>query len=205
AEGYTLASTNASANFSFFSDRGAHHDPDASRPVVIKMWRLKGAEPLVRVSKEYRFPVPTNSIHIDLLTAKIVPSGGDIELTVQRPPGEVSFRSKAHWTLIVKAVDGRVQEADGIRSSLTFEAPTAGYGDAIRVEQNPEDQYWKSSVTLGAFLESRNQQVFSKLAISFGINEDPNALCWLGLRSLANPNGSRNWEEDPLKIKVIQK
>jgi hypothetical protein len=53
-------------------------------------------------------------------------------------------------------------------------------------------------------LQSRNGRVFSKFLISVSIN--PSDYSYISIwRGIANPNGSRNWEVDPLKLKHWKK
>ena len=53
-QGYVLASASTEFKYSFLYD--VHQNADPNNPVLIKMWKLKGAEPLVAISKEYTLP-----------------------------------------------------------------------------------------------------------------------------------------------------
>jgi hypothetical protein len=46
----------------------------------------------------------------------------------------------------------------------------------------------------GFFVKSRNGQVYSKLAVTIGINETPEKLMYVEFGGVANTNYSRNWE-----------
>jgi hypothetical protein len=47
------------------------------------------------------------------------------------------------------------------------------------------------------FVKSRNGQVYSKVFLSIGINQQPDEPMYVEFRGVANANGSRNWEGDP--------
>lgn len=86
-DGYALAST---GTFFKYSHLESHpYVPDQNNPTVIKMWKLQGAEPLVSIDQHYKLHYTDAPINFDLLAGKIVPSGGDIKITVNRPAGDV--------------------------------------------------------------------------------------------------------------------
>jgi hypothetical protein len=59
---------------------------------------------------------------------------------------------------------------------------------------NHDDPAWFDNIQKVFFLMSRNGQVYSKLSVDFGINDDPSGSMWFRLKGVANTNGSRNWE-----------
>jgi hypothetical protein len=124
--GYAIASTNRFANYSrLFSDEERVH-PDPNNPVVIKMWKLQGAEPLTGISKQYKLHYTEAPIYFDLLAGQIVPYGGDLKITVSRAPGVMSGRNPLDWSLKIEAVNGGLMDSLG-REPVTYEAPETGY------------------------------------------------------------------------------
>jgi hypothetical protein len=51
---------------------------------------LQGAEPPVNISQHFKIPFTNGPISFDLLAGKVVPSGGDVTITVNRPNGQIS-------------------------------------------------------------------------------------------------------------------
>jgi hypothetical protein len=187
-EGYTLATTGTEFKYSYmYAD---HYAPDPNNPTIIKMWKLQGTEPLVDISKEYKLPFTDAPIFFDLVAGKIVPTGGDIKIKVNRPSGEVSEHNPQKWSIDFEIVDGGFIETSGKESAITFAAPDGDYQPSgIFANNNGTDGLDKSF-----FVESRNGHVFSKLYLSLGINNKPDGLMYITFRGVANANSSRNWE-----------
>jgi hypothetical protein len=199
--GYAIASTNRFANYSrLFPDQERPH-PDPNNPVVIKMWRLRGPEPLTGISKQYKLRYTETPICFDLLAGQIVPGGGDLKITVSRAPGVISGRNPLDWSLRIEAVDGGLIDSSG-REPVTYEAPETGYQPAETFTfSTSAPNKWFEGFDQGFFVMSRNRQVFTKLGLSFTINYDPDGFMYLSFRGLASTNGSRNWEGDPNTLK----
>jgi hypothetical protein len=194
-EGYALATTGT--EFKYSHRYQEYFVPDQNNPVVIKMWKLQGAEPLVGINCEFKLYYTNTPIYFDLISKKIVPLGGDIKITVNRTPGIISGQNRLDWNVEIEAVDGGLMDSTGTER-ITYFAPEGGYQPSRTVystDRLPEGG-------LGGFhadfyVKSRNGQVYSKLSFSFGINLKPDDPVYIGFSGLANTNGSRNWEGDP--------
>ena len=197
-DGYALASTSTEFKYSYLYDQ--RHDPDSNNPVVIKMWKLQGAEPLVGIDQHYKLPVTGAPVSFDLLAGKIVPTGGDLRITVNRSPGVVSQRNPQDWSVQVEAVDGGLIETSVEDARVAYAAPDNGYqaSDTMEVSTN---NHWSNLAQQMFFMSSRNGQVFSKIFLSFGINANPDDPMSVTVRGVANANGSRNWEGDANTMK----
>ena len=191
---YVLASRNGGGIYSYMwpEDQRAH--PDVNNPVVIRMWKLQGAEPLVGISKEFRVPVTNGPFFFDLITGNMVQSGGDLEITVTRSSGSLSKKTPGDWSIQLKPINGGIIESDHLTAQMTFEAPAEGYQESYFVKMNREDRAWFDSIDKEFFLKSRGGQVYSKLNFDFGINREPNSPMYFQFRGVANTNSSRNWE-----------
>ena len=199
--GYTIASTETLFKYSHMEDHP--FVSQANAPTVIKMWKLQGAEPLVLINQNYKIPYMAAPITFDLLTGQIVPSGGDIILTVSRSPGVLSGRSCLDWSVQVNAVAGGLMNSDG-QEAVTYAAPVNGYEPSTNFIFSTNAPYkWFGAFNQGFFLMSRNGQVYSKVNLSFRINTDPNGLMYITFGGVANANGSRNWEGDPNTMVTI--
>jgi hypothetical protein len=190
--GYVLATTDTSFDYSYmYAD---HFTPDPNNPTAIKMWKLQGAEPLMNINQRYKFHYTDAPMNFDLLAGKIVPVGGDIKITISRPPGIVSGRNRQDWSVQVEAVNGGLIESDG-QEGVTFEAPENGYqlNDSFLMSTNPPDK-WFGGFDQTFFLQSRNGQVYSKVNFGISINQNSDDYIWVEFHGVANTNSSRNWE-----------
>lgn len=200
--GYALIPTNAGAIYSALWPKSERHFPDPKRPVVIKMWRLKGAEELIEIAQERRVRLTGAAIFFDLVDGKIVEKGGDVAIFVDRPRGEVTQGHPQDWSVTITPVDGGIIRAPDGSFSTTFEAPDSGYEEAITLKMNASENAWFENIRGAFFIRSRNGQVYSKLSVAVFLNQ-PDDSTAVHLHGFANANGSRNWEEDPAKIKRI--
>jgi hypothetical protein len=189
--GYTLASTSTLFTYSHISQ--GYYVPDQNNPTVIKMWKLQGAEPLVSISQRYKLPYTSAPLNFDLLAGKIVPSGGDISIVVNRPAGDVSERTMQDWSVQVEAVNGGLMDSGG-QERVTYAAPDSGYEPSETFTMSTSTHSWRGAFDQGFFVESRNGQVYSKVTIGMAINQNPDGFMYITFNGAANANGSRNWE-----------
>lgn len=192
--GYTLATTGTSFRYSQLTP--GYFVPDPNRPTVIQMWKLQGAEPLVNVDEHYKLPYIGTPINFDLLTGKIVQTGGDLEVIVTRSPGIITQKKQDHgdWSIKLLPVNGGIMEPAYNTSYLTFEAPADGYQDNYFIQMNHDDPGWYDNIQQAFFLTSRNGQVYSKFSFYFRINGASDGSMYFQFKGVANANGSRNWE-----------
>ena len=190
--GYALATTDTSYRYSQLTP--GYFVPDANNPTVIKMWKLQGAEPLVSINQHYQIHYTETPINFDLLAGKIVPSGGDIRITVNRAPGIISGRNRLDWGVQVEAVNGGIMDSGGLEG-VTYAAPESGYEPKMAFVFSSNPPYkWFEEFSQGFFVMSRGGQAYSKLGFSFRINDDPDGFMYVTFSGVANANGSRNWE-----------
>jgi hypothetical protein len=192
--GYVIASLICGGIYSTMYPEEQRAHPDPNNPVVIKMWKLQGAEPLVSFDKTYKLHY-TNVIDIDFISGEIVSSGGDIKIKVNRPSGEVSEHNPQDWSFRIESVEGGLIEKSGKEEAVTFVAPEEGYEQNQTFIFSTKPSYkWFDGFTYGFFVKSRNGQVYSKIGLSFSINSKPDDLMYIRFSGVANTNGSRNWE-----------
>ncbi len=195
-EGYALASLSGGGNYSRIAPDEERAHPNPNHPVVIKMWRLQGATPLVGINQTYKLHYTNEPIFFDLIAGQIVNSGGDIKLLVNRSPGLISGRNRFDWSVQVEAVNGGLMDSAG-QERITYMAPGAGYEPRTNIIFSTTAPYkWYGGFSQGFFGVSRNGQVYTKIAISFNINDEPDGLMSIVFRGIASTNGSRNWEGD---------
>lgn len=191
-EGYVLATTDTYFKYSYmYPDR---FSPDPNNPTVINMWKLQGAERLVSINQDYKLHYTSAPINFDLVAGKIVPSGGDVKITVNRSPGEVSEHSPQDWSVQVETVDGGLIETTVANARATYAAPQGGYEPNATFEMSTARQSWHAALDQMFFIESRNGKVFSKVRFIMGVNDTPDGFMDITFSGVANANGSRNWE-----------
>lgn len=191
-KGYALASTNTEFKYSGFYP-ASQHVPDPNNPVIIKMWKLQGAEPLVAINDRLKCRFTDGPLNFDLLTGKIVPTGGDIKITLNRPEGEVSQRNPQDWSVQVEAVGGGLIETSSGTARITYSAPEAGYQPSDTLTMSITN-HWSDLIQQMYFATSRNGQVYSKIFLSMSINVHQDDPVSVSFRGIANANNSRNWE-----------
>ena len=194
--GYVFIAMEGSGIYSKLGPEEGRAHPDPNNPTVIKMWKLQGAEPLVSIEQHYKLPFTRESIYFDLVTGKVVPTGGDLEVIVTRAPGVITQRKpdRRDWSIELVPVNGGIMEPEYNASHFTFEAPADGYKDSYRVQMNHDDPAWFDNIQKAFFLKSRNGQIYSKFSLDFEINDDPNGTMRFQFKGVANTNSSRNWE-----------
>jgi hypothetical protein len=177
-EGYALATTAVGFRYSHLDQN--YFVPDPNSPVVMKMWKLQGSEPLLSIGQTFKFRYTDNSVNFDLLTGKIVPSGGDITMILNRSPGVISGRTRQDWGVEIQAVQGGLIESSG-DERVTYWAPESGYQPSysFTMSTNPPNK-WHGGWGATFYIKSRNQ--------------NPDDYVWVEFRGVANTNGSRNWE-----------
>jgi hypothetical protein len=196
--GYALASLTGGGIYSYLWPESQRAHPDPNNPVVIKMWKLQGAEPLASIDKEYTIPYTDRPLFFDLIAGRIVPAAGDIKLTVNRPEGEVSEHNRQEWSIDLEAIGGGLIEFPDKEWVVSYAAPENGYQPRGTFKNNSGP----NSLILGLFVKSRNGQVYSKLGLSIRINNLPDGLMYIKFGGVANTNWSRNWEGDPNTLKA---
>jgi hypothetical protein len=194
-EGYALASLNTSAAYSeeLRIAQKAHPPPN---PTLIKMWKLQGAERLIGIDKTYKLHYTNTPMRFDLIAGRIVDQGGDLQITITRPPGIISGRNPQAWSARFEAIDGGLMDSAGTER-ITYFAPEAGYNPSRTISSTDRlPEGGTGAFRTGFYVKSRAGRIYSKLSVSVGINETPNDPMYIELNGLANTNGSRNWEGD---------
>jgi hypothetical protein len=192
--GYALGTTSFPSRYSRLEP--GFFIPDSNNPVVIKLWKVQGPEPLISVSKRFKMRYTNAPICFDLIKGTNVPRGGDIKITVVRPPGEISGRHPQPWSIRLEAVDGGLM--DSSEESTTYFAPKNGYVSLRTISSKERSSHGGiEGFHAGLYVKSRNGQVYTKLGLGIHINSNPDDLMDFQFSGVANTNSSRNWEGAP--------
>jgi len=212
--GYALASTNNVAFYGSSQGDDRRSTPDPNQPVIIKMWKLQGAEPLTRFDARYKMepgsPVyfdfvtqTTVPSYVDFHTQQVVPSGGDLKITIHRSPGVVSEKNHPDWSVELETTqEGGLIEVTPEIWATTYWAPTGGYQPdyLLRVSGQP-GRKWSPNIETRFFVQTRQGGVYTKLFLKAAINLNPSEPAEITLSGVANTNGSCNWEADADALK----
>jgi len=172
------------------------HHPDPRRPVLLKMWKLQGAEPLIHSGKSFDLPPDGTPVRIDLRARKQVQTGGDLVFTLKHevwPQGTIHH--PYDWRATIEAVDGGLLED---KSRVKNLAPEEGYVRNLVFEESASQRPHHGGVDTECYLKLRGN-TFGKLTIH--LNPSPGSQpSYVGLGWWLNPKpGSRNLEYDPAK------
>jgi hypothetical protein len=191
-DGYALGST--STYFKYSRMEQGYFVPDSKNPIVVKMWKVQGAEPLIGIGKKHKLHYANEPICFDLLAGTNVSGGGDLRITVTRPPGIISGRNPQFWSVKFEVVDGGLMDSSGTER-ITYFAPENGYQPTKIISSKDRlPEGGTGGFHTGFYLKSRNGQVYAKLGVSFGINSNPDDFMYFEFAGIANTNYSRNWE-----------
>ena len=125
-------------------------------------------------------------INFDLLAGQIVPTGGDIKLTVSRSPGIMSGRNRLDWSVQVEAVDGGVMDPADKKELLMLRQKMATNQAMTFMFSTNAPYKWAGGFDQGFFLMSRNGQIYSKLGLSFRINDNPDGFMYVTFGGVAS-------------------
>jgi hypothetical protein len=192
--GYALASTN---NVEFYAHLKSE-PANPNNPIVLKMWKLQGAEPLATFSGRYELKADGTPMYFDFVTQTIVPTNGDIKFAIVREPGVGSPGERPDWGVEIEGVEGGLMAVTAGDWGTTFWAPVDGYQPKqVLRPSSSEPHQWSDTVSGSFFVQTRDGGVYTKLSlkVSPGLNPDDPAV--LELSGISNTNGSCNWEGDP--------
>lgn len=177
---------------------GKRHHPDPKNPVILKMWKLQGAEPMIHLKKAFKIPPDGTPVRIDLTTGKIVEQGGDLVVTLRHEtlaPGALPLRG-FDWNAQIAANAGGIVEST---QRLMYLAPESGYASVLAVDMPANKSGWQPNVDSAFYLQSRGQ-IYSRVAMHLNANPNQERGSYLSLHWWLNPKpGSRNLEFDPAK------
>jgi len=163
--------------------------PDPQNPVIIRMWKLGPAEPLVSTRTLFGFQPDGRPYTLDLLAKKKTEGEnqtGDLVIKFNRSQ-ITGTREPYTWGLEISAIGGGVQETT---NEQTFLAPPSGYQPKVTIQMNQEQPNWAPSLTKDFYISTRNGTVFA--AVHMEIQADYSGQSAIFVQARANQNSSRN-------------
>jgi|ERR1035438_1621161 hypothetical protein len=202
--GYVPLEMKGSGNYSpvlYSEDQRAH--PDPNNPVVIKMWKQQGGEPLIHFSFNLRVPRDSTPVNFDFHTGTIVNAGGDLVIRLQCPLTP-DTREQYDWQAIVQPVDGGII-SNNERLELMFQAPDSGYESEFDIKNEKDVSPWSSTFHGGFYFKSHGGTCCGKFNLGIVIYAIRDGLVPITIDGYINPSGSRNLEIDPKFITEAMK
>jgi len=185
-EGYKLSPKQVKTSYLY--NPGVFH-PDINNPVIFKMWKKSGEEPLASAEWHGNIVPDGNAITFNLSDGKRV-KDGDLQISCTRVPlNIVPVRHKKYdYSLRVEIVGGGIMPTE---DEFTFLAPESGYLPNITLGAKADDPKWKGNVRQEFYIKTANGN-FGRLLIDwYGDLTSPTHLEW---DSSINPSVSRNLE-----------
>ncbi|MFL6519215.1 MAG: carboxypeptidase-like regulatory domain-containing protein [Chthoniobacterales bacterium] len=197
-DGYEYKSNNAVFAYSSLTPDKERHRPDPAAPVVFKMWKQQGAEPLITGNKFFGITPNGTPFTIDLKNGRKNEgrqTEGDFVVSIKQPP-QITDGSRFDWSFTIDAIDGGLLEVTD--TQYPNEAPAAGYQLQISQELRASDPEWRDVVRKTLFVKSRNGNQFARASVEIRANYQGAAA--FSVHYFVNPSpGSRNLEYDPSK------
>jgi hypothetical protein len=211
-EGYEYRRRNSSFSYSYFEADHKRHIPDPKKPVVFILWKKQGADALIHYEKEWRFPVNTRPVKIDLLKAKIGEAQTDLTINVSRSPLNMQYGERGFaWKVLIDVEGGGLVHTG--ETEYYNQAPSSGYkphleyaqeAQSVRDAQEGRIKWtWREGVAETFYITSRNGQNYGRLNLEIRPNIDRKEgdnQALVAVKIWLNPNGSRNLEFDPANV-----
>ncbi len=187
------ASPQSMRYFWYYENEDKKYRPDANAPEVFRMWKLVGAERLVRADKFYGVVPDGRSYAIDMLNEKKIERGGtgDFKVSISRPM-QIIAGAKYDWSCVVEGIGGGVIET---QDEFMYRAPETGYQPRYEVNVSANDPQWSDRAKRQLYLKSQDGKVYARLEVEIFASYQDTAV--FSVKYYANPSGSRNLEFDP--------
>lgn len=169
--------------------------PDQNNPVVITMWKLRGAEPMMHTVIESRIPYNGTSAIFNLMTGK-KSADGDLKITLSRFPLKIHRgRDKYDWTVKIEPINGFLLVENDQYPNW---APENGYQSSFEDKMSSNRISWTRELNQNFYTKDKQGKYGRLLIDLFTDSERPDT--GITIQTWVNPSGSRNLEIDPKKV-----
>jgi hypothetical protein len=167
---------------------GSYH-PDPANPVVIRMWRIAGKEPLVGSAWHGKVACDGTTNRFDLYTGK--PSAdGNFEIMCKRVPVASAPHGHGEFNLTfeVAVLGGGIQPTE---DEFTYRSPETGYRPTFTLDQKADAPKWRPNVNQEFYIKTSDGR-FGRLHVDWEAwQTPPTHFEW---DCSINPAGSGNLE-----------
>ena len=163
--------------------------PDPSNPLKFVMWKLRGEEPIVGSSMEFKIPFDGTTTALNLIAQK-QDANGDVQVVMSRSPTQVKRSGqKFDWDFKIAMVQGGLIAKE---DPYPYWAPESGYVPSFQINVSSNNVPWRSTLTQNFYIKNSQGQ-FGRLQITIYAALTPARIkfdFWL------NQSGSQNLEPD---------
>jgi hypothetical protein len=170
------------------------HQPSLAEPVPFVLTKKEEQESLLEIRRGWTARNTGEPVRIDLVTGQVVPTGGDIVVSI-RCPEPYKAGDKIPWKLVIGATGGGLVPAQAERLDYMLQAPAGGYQEFV-VEHAKDADDWKPRFDGMFYLKARNGGLYAKLRFDMHTRWDERGVPF-GFHALVNTNGSRNLQMPP--------
>lgn len=167
-------------------------EPTQKQSVLFRMWKFRGAEPLVGSSIDTKIPHDGSPVTFEVQTGKISPDG-DLRVTLSQFPLEIrTGREKFDWMVKVEILNGGlIEESD----SYPYWAPANDYQPSFEFNMVSNAVKWLPNLKKNFYIKNAQGQYG---IMQFGVypGRSPTGL---QVDFTINPSGSQNLEPDLTK------
>jgi hypothetical protein len=183
-EGYKYGGDQPQFHYTGFVSEKERHHPDREKPVVFRIWKLQGPEPLVDHYEVFRVPNDGKFIRIDLRSGKLVTDGGDVLVSLRY---DQTKEEKFNWGADVVVPEGGILDA-GVPYGAMFAAPSEEYKPTLEVRMEANSPSWRPDTRRTLYLKLSSDH-YAKMSLNIG----PHRLDTFGLATIQwslNPKAS---------------
>jgi len=184
--GYKLLPKQVKAGFMYYPET---FHADSNNPVVFKMWKKHGEEPLVDSAWHGNIACDGTLMTFDLQNGK-QDKDGSLQITCTRVPLDIVPRENKRYdyNLQIAIVGGSIQSTD---DEFTYLAPEGGYVPSLTLGAKAEDPKWAGNVKQEFYIKTADGH-YGRLSIDWYAElTSPTHFEW---NCTINPLGSRNLE-----------
>jgi hypothetical protein len=178
-----------------FASRPEDYVPDPNNPAVLKMWKLHGAERMIKARIHGYIPCDGTPTVFNLTTGKGVSIGGNFTVRLVRNPVNIVRGKPFDWQLTLEVSGGGMKENTDL---YPYEAPAAGYQHGITVNMPAGTRAWSPDYQKAFYFTAGNGQDYGRINIDLTGDFQPPPTSF-DADIYVNTAGSRNLEFDPFK------
>ena len=176
------------------STRPEVYVPDPNNPLIITMWKLRGAEPMIHSELDSRIPYDGTTAAFDLTTLQ-KSTNGNLKITLLRSPLKIRRgRQKFDWDVKIEITNG-VLQADS--SPYPYWAHESGYQSTFVTSMRSNNIAWKRELKQDFYIKDGKGK-YGRLLIDLS-TDSVRPDTGIGIETWFNPSGSQNLEVDPSK------
>ena len=193
-------------NINYAVHRPDDYLPDPKNPLIIRMWKLHGGEPMNHVQIHSSVPCDDSIERFNLLARRWngtnpdgLPMNGDLMIKLTRNPLILANTNRwkpFNWSVTLVITNGGLLEFTN--QPYPYEAPAEGYQPMITLDFPTNMVEWKHEFKRAYYFKAQNGQIYGRMTLHVDASR-PQPPTYFDAEIYANPGGSRNLEFDPGK------